>query len=64
MIYRANFSCNNGTTLMKPLSDTNKQRLAKRIRDWAKAECFIGNTYRWWVTDENGVDIMEGQGRG
>lgn len=64
MIYRANFSCNNGTTLMTPLCDTNKHRLAKKIRDWAKAECFIGNTYRWWVTDENGVDIMEGYGRG
>ena len=64
MIYRANFSCNNGTRLMKPLCDTNKYRLAKKIRDWAKSECFIGNTYYWSVEDENGSNIMEGHGRG
>lgn len=61
--YYANFSCNNGTTLREPLTDTNKQRLEKEIKGWVEAECFYGNNYHWWVEDENGSIIKERYGR-
>ena len=61
--YYANFSCNNGTTLIEPLTDTNKQRIEKDIKSWVKAECFYGNKYHWWVEDEDGEIIKERRGR-
>ena len=56
--YLANFSVNNGTQLMESLTSTNKQKLAKEIRDIAQGE---GHGY-WYVLDPDYSDpIMQGR---
>lgn len=53
MIYYANFSANNGTRLIEPITGTNKRNLEKRIRSLAEAERFSGNVAKWYVWYED-----------
>lgn len=53
MRYYANFNANNGTRFINPITDTNKARLIKRIRQTAAAERFKGNTASWYVWYED-----------
>lgn len=60
--YYANFYNRNGFPQLtyKPLSDTNKNRLEKDIKRWAKAECPYRSKYRWRIWDENRTVVKEG----
>lgn len=60
MKYYANFTANNGTSLIEPLEDTNKARIIKSIREIANGERFAGNTCRWHVSDETHQIIAAG----
>lgn len=57
-MYYANFNVNNGTRLMQSLEGNNKFQLWKEIKEWAKAECFSGNTGNVWVSDPNCEDYV------
>lgn len=61
--YFANFSCNNGTTLMKAMESTNKKKLAQSISASARAECFHGNCFTWRVWDEKEEIVAAGSGK-
>lgn len=59
MKYKANYSANNGTTMMSPIEGNNKSQLLKDIKEIAMGNRFAGNTARWWVEDENKNRIYE-----
>jgi hypothetical protein len=59
MKYRANYTANNGTTMMHPIEGNNKKQLLKDIKDIAMGNRFAGNSARWWVEDESGNTIYE-----
>lgn len=48
-MYYANFNVNNGNRLSECLTDTNKFRHWKIIKDLAKAECFKNSIGSVWV---------------
>lgn len=58
--YYADFYANNGTHLCKLITDTNKNRLIKRIRTIENAERFEGNETKWHVWDEAGISVAYG----
>lgn len=60
MKYYANFTANNGTSMIEPLEDTNKARIIKSIRKIANGNRFAGNTCRWHVCDETGKTVAAG----
>lgn len=57
--YFANFN-SNGTSLMQPLEDTNRNRIIKDIRECAEGNCYDNNSVRWWVEDEDGREVASG----
>ena len=59
--YYANFNANNGTSLDKSITDTNKQRLIKDIMEIAEGECYCNNSASWYVLDEDGNEIASGE---
>lgn len=59
MKYRANYTANNGTTMMHPIEGNNKAQLLKDIKEIAIGNRFAGNSAKWWVEDENGKTIYE-----
>jgi hypothetical protein len=59
MKYYANYTANNGTTLMNPLTGTNKNELIKDIRHLANGERFDKNTCSWCVWIEKNGDAVE-----
>lgn len=60
MTYFANFKANNGTSLQKPIVDTNKRRIIKGIRNIAESERFIGNECSWvvWYKEDGNSQIV------
>lgn len=60
MKYFANYTANNGTCLIREITDTNKARIIKVISDIANAERFAGSECRWYVHDERGVCVAMG----
>lgn len=48
-IYYAQFSANDGTRFLHPLTGCNKRKLIVAVRSAAEAERFVGNTAWWWV---------------
>lgn len=48
-IYYAQFSANNGTRFLRPLTGRNKEKLIVAVRSAANAERFAGNTASWYV---------------
>ena len=58
--YYANMSVNNGTHYCPDWEGTNKNKLAKRIAAYARANCFVGNELRWRVWDEDGIVVAAG----
>lgn len=59
MTYKANFfSRNYPKGLINDLTDTNKHRLYRRIRDVAIANVNYGETVHYWVRDEDGKCVM------
>lgn len=59
MKYRANYTANNGTTMMHPIEGNNKKQLLKDIREIAMGNRFAAHSASWWVEDENGNTIYE-----
>lgn len=59
MKYKANYTANNGTTMMHPIEGNNKKQRLKDIKDIAMGNRFAGNSASWWVEDENGNTIYE-----
>lgn len=57
--YRANFSVNNGTCLMKSFESSNKFELWKDIKECACGELFCGSHGTCWVMDEDGRTVFE-----
>lgn len=55
-IYYANFKVNNSTTLITPLTDTDKARLLKSIRSYAMAERYEGANATWLIWREEVVN--------
>ena len=58
--YYANMSVNNGTRYCQDLEGTNKNKLEKKIAASARANCFVGNEFRWRVWDEDGIVVAAG----
>ena len=56
MTYYANYDANNGTHWARPITDTNKARIIRRIRRTAEAERYSGNECSWEVWIINGRD--------
>lgn len=61
--YYANMSVNNGTHYAPDWEGANYRKLAKAISNSARANCFVGNEYSWWVWDEEGTIVAAGSGR-
>ena len=59
MKYKANFSANNGTTMMHPIEGNDKAKLLKDIREIALGNRFAGNSASWWVEDKKGNTVYE-----
>lgn len=59
MKYKANYTANNGTTMMHPIEGNNKKQLLNDIKEIAMGNRFAGNSARWWVDDENDNRIYE-----
>lgn len=49
--YTGSWSANNNNTYSYGYTDTNKKRLAKKMREIAEGNVFVGNTARWSVTE-------------
>lgn len=60
--YYANMSVNNGTHYRPDWEGTNYRKLASSISASARANCFVGNDYRWTVWDENDKIVAVGAG--
>ena len=60
--YFANISVNNGTTWMHDVTGGNYRQLARRASKSARANCYVGNSYSWWVWDEDCIIIAAGSG--
>lgn len=58
--YHANYSVNNGTSLMNSLEGDDAKKLAEMIKRMCKEERFAGNTGMWWVKDEDGQYVYGG----
>ncbi len=56
--YFANFKANNGTSLMEPITGTNKSILIKDIRHIAEANRFAGNECSWSVFIKEGENFI------
>lgn len=60
--YYANMKVNNNTRFQKDLEGSNKNELARTISSIARANCFVGNYYSWYVWDEQGIIVKAGSG--
>lgn len=59
MMYYANFNAD-GTSFSTFLTDTNKSRLYKDIREIAKGNCKANGTAGFWIINEWGKTILTG----
>lgn len=48
-IYYGQFSANNGTHFLRPITGRNKEKLIVAVRSAANGERFAGNTASWYV---------------
>ncbi len=65
MKYRANYTANNGTTMMHPIEGNNLKEIIKTIRRIANAERFANNSCAWsvWVdTPSMGYKVVAAGG--
>lgn len=53
---------NNGTSYQKNLEGANKHKLAREISRRARANCYAGNEYHWYVWDDQGKIVVAGAG--
>lgn len=53
---------NNGTRFQKDIEGSNKNKLARSIAGSARANCFVGNQYKWYVWDDQGIIVSAGAG--
>lgn len=60
--YYANMYVNNGTRFQKAIEGSNKNKLARSIAGSARANCFVGSDYSWYVWDEQGIIVLAGAG--
>jgi hypothetical protein len=60
MKYKANFSVNNGTTLINGIESNNLRIIIKEIRGMMLRERFMGNQGCWWMVDSNDLEIASG----
>ena len=51
--YTANYTANNGTTMLKPIEDTNIKRIISDIREIAEGNRFQDNECKWSVYCED-----------
>lgn len=60
MMYYANFVANNGTRYRSDITDTNKERIIRRISTAANANRFDGCECTWIVTNSDGDCVAAG----
>ena len=61
MQYYGNFTVNNGTTMMKCVTNNNKHKLLKDLKEMALSNRFEGNKASWWIRDENDDIVFEAE---
>ena len=49
--YTGSWSANNNSTFSHGYTDTNKKRLAKKMKELAEGNVFVGNKAHWAVTE-------------
>lgn len=60
--YFANMRVNSDTRYQKDLEGSNKNKLARSISNSARANCYVGNEYHWYVWDNQGIIVLAGAG--
>lgn len=60
MKYFANFSCNNGTSYMRPIEGNNKYKLLRDVKSTLRGNIFPGNNGTYRVFNEDGRSVFEG----
>lgn len=58
--YYANYMTNDGTHLLHDLTDHNKAKLVKHIRDIAEGATYTNSACAWSVYDESGTCVAMG----